>query len=98
RGTNMKNSTKIAVIGALLAVGVAQTNAATAVAKTNYDAAVAFKLTSYTTGSTKASTAGIATKDVINNLSLTAWTVTTTVYSATNTTTNTVVMFTNALP
>jgi len=89
----MKNSTKIALMGALLAVGVAQTNAAP-VAKTNYDAAVTFTLTSYVPGVNKAG--AVATKDIIAGLSGAAYNTTEYVYTAmsgTNTGT-----FTNTVP
>jgi hypothetical protein len=60
----MKNTIMITLFGALLTVGVAQTNAGTTVVKTNYDAAIGIKLTAYTPEGTVA----IATKDVINAL------------------------------
>lgn len=60
----MTNTIKVAVISALLMAGVAQSNAATAPAKTNWVAPLNFTLTAYTNGLGKAAYT-IATKQVI---------------------------------
>ena len=59
----MKNSTKLALIGAVLAAGALQTYAVTA---TNYDVAISFALTQYTPGA-KTGTA-VTTKSLLSAL------------------------------
>ncbi|HMJ24876.1 MAG TPA: hypothetical protein VK475_03575 [Pyrinomonadaceae bacterium] len=66
QGIDMKTTIKLAVMGALMAIGVAHTNAATT-PKTIWVQHLNFKLTAWEDGNPKA--VKIATKDIINDLS-----------------------------